>query len=264
MKFIRDLMARKSAAKAEKAVEQEAPKPDVSPRRVTSMPNLEAATQAPDAEAAAAPDMDPTDILQKVNASVSSAADTAAAPVNIWDMDSEDGAPAAEPEPAPTPRRRRNQTRVLGFNPMEADVVSIFDKAEAKSATARAKFPVGWILVVSGPGRGECFSLESGMSQIGRGEDQAVQLDFGDNTISRTNHAAIVYDPETHIFTLGHGGKKNIVRLNGDPVISNEALTTNDEIKIGETGLRFVALCNEEFNWGDTPDDEESEDVAIA
>lgn len=214
------------------------------------------------------------EILNKINAKV--AGDAASGPqgaapaVNIWDIDGEDAgpaAPAAAPAPNGTPRRRRNKTRLLGFDPSanEGEVVSMFDKAEKVAPKARAKFPVGWVLVVSGPGRGECFALENGMSQIGRGEDQTVQLDFGDNTISRQNHAAIVYDPETHIFMLGHGGKKNIVRLNGTPVISNEKLTTNDEIKIGETKMRFIALCTEEFNWVDSGDgSEESDDVAIA
>ena len=64
---------------------------------------------------------------------------------------------------------------------------------------------------------------------------------------------------------LGHGGKQNIVRLNGTPVISNEEINTGDEIKIGETTMRFVALCTEEFNWTDADSgSEENEDVAIA
>jgi len=105
--------------------------------------------------------------------------------------------------------------------------------------------------------------LMAGMSQIGRGEDQAIQLDFGDNSISRTNHAAIVYDADTKEFLLGHGGKSNIVRLNDKPLISNETLKTGDVIRIGETVLRFVALCDKSFNWSDGTT-EEDEDVAIA
>jgi pSer/pThr/pTyr-binding forkhead associated (FHA) protein len=120
------------------------------------------------------------------------------------------------------------------------------------------------MLVSDGPGRGECFTLEAGMSQIGRGEDQAIQLDFGDNSISRTNHAAVVYDTDTHTFSIGHGGKKNIVRLNGKPVISNETLSAGDKIKIGETTLHFVPLCSDEFNWAEGGEDEENDNVAIA
>jgi hypothetical protein len=191
---------------------------------------------------------------------------------NIWD-DEEALPPVASLEemrpspqaPAKAPSRaRRTKTRLIGFE-SSSGVVDLFDSSTTAAPTKRAKFPVGWAIVVEGPGRGECFSLESGMSQIGRGEDQAIQLDFGDTAVSRTNHAAIVYDAENHSFLLGHGGKSNLVRLNDKPVISNEDLKDGDLIRIGETTLRFVPLCSPEFNWADVKtDDEESDDVAIA
>lgn len=208
-----------------------------------------------------------SEILQKLSSRLdddSSSAGTSTG-ANIWDIDDENDTEVAPAPAAPAPRRRRNATRVLGFDAgSSSDVVSMFDEAPEPKAPARAKFPVGWMLVADGPGRGECFTLEAGMSQIGRGEDQAIQLDFGDNSISRTNHAAIVYDTETHTFSLGHGGKKNVVRLNGQPVISNENLKTGDKIKIGETTLHFVPCCTEEFNWSEDKDSGENENVAIA
>lgn len=188
----------------------------------------------------------------------------AGAAVNIWDMD-DDGADAI-PAPAPvaSSRKRRTKTRLIGFDTSQGDVVDLFDGSNATAPRLRSKFPVGWAIVVDGPGRGECFSLESGMNQIGRGEDQAVQLDFGDNSISRTNHAAIVYDPESHTFTAGHGGKSNIVRLNNEPLISNAPLNDDDMLRLGETTIMFKSLCGTEFNWVDTSGGEEQEDVAIA
>ncbi|MEM6940263.1 MAG: FHA domain-containing protein [Pseudomonadota bacterium] len=185
--------------------------------------------------------------------------------VNIWDIEDENDTVEAQPSAAPAARRRRNATRVLGFDASAgSDVVSMFEETAEAAPAPRAKFPVGWMLVADGPGRGECFTLEAGMSQIGRGEDQAIQLDFGDNSISRTNHAAIVYDTESHSFSLGHGGKKNVVRLNGQPVISNETLKSGDKIKIGETTLHFVPCCTEDFNWAEDKDSGENDNVAIA
>lgn len=203
----------------------------------------------------------------------------AAPAVNIWDLE-DDSTSVAAPAPAvkeeaPSPaaataaaarspaRSRRTKTRLIGFEKSDGDVVDLFNDAPKAAPTKSVKFPVGWLVVTDGPGRGESFSLLSGMSQIGRGEDQAVQLDFGDNSISRTNHAAIVYDPDTKEFLLGHGGKSNIVRLNDKPLISNESLKTGDLMRIGETVLRFVALCDNSFNWTDGAT-EEDEDVAIA
>ncbi|WP_461308663.1 FHA domain-containing protein, partial [Albidovulum sp.] len=171
-------------------------------------------------------------------------------------------AAAAEPAGDNPARRRRARTRLLGFEHSDGQVVDLFD-APAAPPVSSTRFPVGWLVIVKGPGRGESFTLKAGMSQIGRGEDQSVCLDFGDLAISRSNHAAIVYDPECHKFFLGHGGKSNIVRLNDRPVISNEELKNGDRIRLGETTLQFVGLCSSEFNWA-ADDEEGSDDVEIA
>ena len=166
----------------------------------------------------------------------------------------------SEPTGAVAGRRvGRVKTRLLGFDHAPGLTQDPIEAARAAApATVQNSCPVGWIVVIGGPGRGAHFALFNGVSQIGRGEDQAVKLDFGDGSISRTNHAAIAYDDETNGFFLGHGGKTNIVRLNDRPVISTETLTSQDMIRIGETTLLFVALCNDRFHWAKNrtgPDD---------
>ncbi len=157
------------------------------------------------------------------------------------------------PEVAPTPRRAgRVKTRLLGFHKDE-DSADPIAAAQQKVRDQGPTFPVGWIVVVKGPGRGSSFTLSAGASKIGRGEDQAVRLDFGDTSISRDNHAVIAYDDEQKQFFIGHGGKANLVRLNDMPVLSTEPLGDGDVIRIGETTLLFVALCNEGFSWTDGP-----------
>jgi hypothetical protein len=188
--------------------------------------------------------------------------------VNIWDID-EGAAPTAQAAPKSedgASRSRRNRTRLIGFDKSDGEVVDLFDGAPKVAATGeRTQFPVGMLLVVEGPGRGFGFPLKAGMSSIGRGDDQAVALDFGDNAISRTSHAAIVYDTDTRGYTLGHGGKANIVRLNGKPVISNETMNDGDKIQLGETTLQLKTFCNAEFDWADSEGAEDSDDdVAIA
>ena len=153
------------------------------------------------------------------------------------------------PEPAGR-RVGRVKTRLLGFEHAIGDTPDPFDAARVPTPAVNAgSCPVGWIVVIRGPGRGAHFALYNGVSQIGRGEDQAIKLDFGDGSISRSNHAAVAYDDETNGFFLGHGGKANIVRLNDRPVISTEPLASLDKIRIGETTLLFVALCGEGFRW---------------
>jgi len=109
-------------------------------------------------------------------------------------------------------------------------------------------------VLTEGPGRGECFTLRSGVSQIGRDAKETIALDFGDLGISRSNHASIAYDPVDHQFYVGHGGKANIVRLNGKPVLSTELMADGDIVRIGETSLRLSVLCNADFNWSEKTD----------
>lgn len=154
----------------------------------------------------------------------------------------------------------RVKTRLLGFQ-AEDEPTDVFAAAANKAnlaPTTAEMFPSGWIVVTEGPGRGASFTLQNGVSQVGRGEDQTVRLDFGDTSISRNNHAAVAYDDETGKFYLGHGGKSNLVRLNGKPVLSTEEMTDGDEIRIGETLLKFVALCGDAFTWSGNGDNGEN------
>ncbi|MBL3703228.1 FHA domain-containing protein [Sulfitobacter sp. BDSS02] len=171
--------------------------------------------------------------------------------------------PVAEASPVDVPapaagrasrRAGRVKTRLLGFSTNETQAADPFAESPAPRST-QAEFPVGWLIIVNGPGRGTCFTLQNGVAQIGRGEDQAVRLDFGDNSISRANHAAVAYDAESRKFYLGHGGKANLVRLNNRPVLSTEELDTGNLIRIGETTLRFVALCGKDFDWTASQED---------
>jgi len=157
----------------------------------------------------------------------------------------------------------RVKTRLLGFQATDDSAPQdVFETAKAAaSETNQTQFPVGWIVVIEGPGRGACFTMFNGVTNIGRGEDQAVRLDFGDSSISRHNHAAVAFDDEQGKFFLGHGGKSNLVRLNGSPVLSTEELAASDQIRIGETTLKFIGLCDENFKWTDTSDEIEGADA---
>lgn len=229
----------------------------------------------------AAPEVDTAETDTVVDAVIDRSGSGASGGLNIWDIDVDDAEDDTPPEDEKTSapgalqpqsarnaaasRARRNRTRLIGFDKSDGEVVDLFDAQPQAASTERVQFPVGWLLVVEGPGRGHCFALLAGMSQIGRGTDQTVQLDFGDTAISRNNHAAVVFDEEASTFMLGHGGKANIVRLNGKPVISNETLNDGDQIKIGDTTLQLKTLCGEDFNWSaDDSGGEEHEDVAIA
>ncbi len=109
----------------------------------------------------------------------------------------------------------------------------------------------GWLVVVKGPGRGGFRPVYVGMNSIGRDPGQRISLSFGDDSISREEHAYIAYDEEQRQFYLQHGGKANLVRLGGRPVLAPTELNPYDLIRIGKTTLRFVPLCGPHFAWGD-------------
>ncbi len=166
----------------------------------------------------------------------------------------EDVATAPAPAPAASDRRGRVKTTFLGFERADTHVQDLIETTEPidKTESAQQTFPVGWLVVTAGPGRGTSITLSEGLMQIGRNDDQAIQLDFGDTGISRSNHAVIAYDPEDRKCYLGHGGKANLVRLNGKPVLSTVALASGDLIRISETSIRFTAFCDDGFDWRDS------------
>ncbi|MEM6888970.1 MAG: FHA domain-containing protein [Pseudomonadota bacterium] len=161
-------------------------------------------------------------------------------------------ADALQPTAAPAPssggglaRSGRVRTRLLGFTTGSLGNDDPFQK----NTKSGSDFPVGWLVVVSELGRGASFSLHDGVTTVGRGTDQTVCLDFGDNSISRENHISIAFDAEQRKFFIGHGGKANLVRLNNTPLLSTEELSSKDMIRLGETTLRFIAFCDDDFNW---------------
>lgn len=231
-------------------------------------------TFSPDAADAEAQNLN--DWTQELSGTDASMNDSGGQIQNIWDLEDAEELvrqkelgflddplmdPALDhPMPRPTQGERNMRTRLLGFEHADGSVVDLFEAPPAPVAMDHCFQPVGWVIVTDGPGRGACFTLHAGMTSIGRSPDQAIQLDFGDRSISRGTHAAIAYDTETHNFLLGHGGKTNLVRLNGTPVISTEALAHGDEIRIGETCLRFIALCSPAFNWDEVETEADARD----
>lgn len=120
-----------------------------------------------------------------------------------------------------------------------------------REANVEVEPVVGWVVILKGPGRGGFRPVFPGMNSVGRAPSQRIPLDFGDETISREEHAFITYDDETRTFYLQHGGKSNLVRLGGKPVLQPMELKPNDHFRIGATTFRFVACCGPEFSWAD-------------
>ena len=277
MKFLRSFFGKKAAEPVMPAAPVDAaPDPvlaalaELEVKRLREALAATAAAAAPQKEPQAEVDLPPARPSRVVKTKAPLPDRTGGPAISIWDVEASVEAKASvEPE-----RRRptRSKTRILGFDMQPASVVPLFDDTEkpaipqapAEPGQGYVMFPAGWLIVKAGAGRGTAFALTQGVSQIGRGSDQTVALDFGDMAISRQNHAAIAYDAGTHQFHIGHGGKSNLVRLNGKPLLSTEVVRDGDEIQIGETTLLLKVLCTPSFNWSASDAGGDGHDVAIA
>lgn len=171
---------------------------------------------------------------------------------------------ASEPAAAPRGGAVIGTTRLVGMVPSAGPASGLapgqptvkMQANQAKTQVVREGTvdiePVaGWIVVVKGPGRGGFRPVYVGMNSVGRAPSQRISLDFGDESISREEHAFITYDDEQRTFYLQHGGKSNLVRLGDKPVLQPTELKPNDLFRIGNTTFRFFPCCGPDFNWGD-------------
>lgn len=107
---------------------------------------------------------------------------------------------------------------------------------------------VGWLVCVEGPEKGRDYRIRSEKNAIGRGEEMDIVIK-GDETISRSNHAFIIYNPKKRTFRIQAGESRGLVYLNGEEVAVSEELKPYDAIEIGQTRLLFVPFCGEKFEW---------------
>lgn len=156
------------------------------------------------------------------------------------------GQPQQAPQPsAPAPQIPEASTLKMGGG-------AVAEKTQFLRADDTPLEPVvGWVVVVKGPGRGGFRPVFVGMNSIGRAPSQRICLDFGDDTISREEHAFITYDDEQRRYWVQHGGKSNVVRHGSEPLLAPAELKANDLVRIGKTTLRFYPCCGPEFSWTD-------------
>ncbi len=111
--------------------------------------------------------------------------------------------------------------------------------------------PVGWLVVVDGPGKGNFLTLGYGQNTIGRGESNRLRLNLGDKEISRESNAVATYDPKTRKFYLSPGTGQNLSYLDDEPVLSPTEIKSGAKISLGQTILRLVQFCDKDFDWQD-------------
>lgn len=147
------------------------------------------------------------------------------------------------------------KTRIVGGRRRQEDQARLEERAEESNGMDDPV--VGWLVIVKGPGKGRAMQLGYGSNSIGRGETDRVNLNFGDDQISRGGHATVTYDPRGRKFYVQHGGGTNLTYLNDQPVLTPVELPALSHISIGNTVLRFMPLCGDAFDWQDTEESQE-------
>lgn len=154
-----------------------------------------------------------------------------------------------QPKPFPLPNKMgkvmsNHPDHVPAVAPLSDDgkTVGLFPKKEGIDPV------VGWLVCIEGHDRGKDFSLHLDKNSIGRSHKNDVHI-AGDPTISRENHATILYDQKKKQFRLLAGGGRGLVYLNDEAVDFGSVLKNRDLIEIGETKLLFIPFCGDEFNW---------------
>ena len=83
----------------------------------------------------------------------------------------------------------------------------------------------------------------AGTNSVGRETTNRIVLDFGDDTISRKQHAVIVVDPKTGTMDIRDGGKINPIVVNGKVITSQAPIKVGDTIELGTTTLLLQSVA---------------------
>lgn len=135
----------------------------------------------------------------------------------------------------------------------EGKTMSYFSSATGSAATQSqvnqpAEPVVGWLVCVGGCHFGECFNIYAGKNSVGRSEENRIVIS-DDNSISRSKHALIVYEPKKRNFYLQPGDSSGLTYLNEDYITESHKLGKHDMIELGDSKFMFVPLCGETFSW---------------
>ena len=106
---------------------------------------------------------------------------------------------------------------------------------------------VGWLVCIEGTDRGRDFRIRSERNFIGRANTMDIVL--SDESVSRENHAVLVFNPRKCTFKLQPGGSRGLIYLNAEEVLSPTEVKGGDVIEVGRSKLIFVPFANQYHQW---------------
>lgn len=98
---------------------------------------------------------------------------------------------------------------------------------------------MGMLVCVAGQMAGEAFVLKEGENVIGRGANMDVALIYED-TISRQQHAMLVWDARQQAFMLQYDESRQDVWINENSVPSGSVVADRDVLRLGTCELILV------------------------
>lgn len=153
-----------------------------------------------------------------------------------------------------------DKTQIVGKPEIQTNKHSAGDKTQifrpsstqaqdAPELDLMADPPTGWLVAIDGPGKGTVLTIGIGNNGVGRGDEARISIPFNDNEISRGQSFSVAYDPKHRRYYLLPGSGKTLVYFEEQPVLERMDLETGMSFQVGQTNFRFVALCNEQFDW---------------
>jgi len=107
---------------------------------------------------------------------------------------------------------------------------------------------VGWLICVKGKLTGRDWRLVAGRNSIGREAGMDVQLS-GEASVSRHNHAAVIFEPRLCKFYAVPGESRALAYLNGEVLLGRMEMKKNDKLELGDAELMLIPCCDERFSW---------------
>lgn len=154
-----------------------------------------------------------------------------------------------------------DKTQIIGKPDVQSSKITSSDKTQIFRSTTTSKFhnepeldlmsdpPTGWLVATNGPGKGTVLTLGIGNNGIGRGDEPRISIPFNDNEISRGQSFSIAYDPKHRKYYLLPGNGKTLVYFEEQPVLERINMATGMTFNVGQTTFRFIALCDNDFDW---------------
>ncbi len=156
------------------------------------------------------------------------------------------------PSGAPAPTRKVESPHSVPAKAADSNKTKLVRPRSANDASDEQEWNpvVGWVVVVDGPGKGNSLNVGIGYNHLGRGDNHRINLNFGDESISREAQATITFDQQSgKFFVMPSGQGVNMVYHNSNPLLQYQELEKDDEIKVGATILRFCPFCSADFKW---------------